>query len=223
MQEIAVVVGISKRAGTFDKYEAQLQKAGIPLHIEPMAAEWANNNLGDLNLKIASLRRLLPKLRDYRKLILTDGWDMLFYGTREELIAKTLDDVLLSAERVCWPEPELAPRCFDTGTEWRYVNGGGMAGSHEALTAWTEALAAYAPEHGEFVDQRLLNRLRVQNSHLANIDSTTKLFYTMTRESGQLEVRDGRPYNRFTGEYPNFIHHCAKLLPDKFLKMMGEA
>jgi hypothetical protein len=223
MQEIAVVVGISKRAGTFDKYEAQLQQAGIPLHIEPHDLELSNNNLGDLNLRISFMRRLLLKVRDYRRLILTDGWDMLFYGTREELIAKTPDGVLLSAERVCWPEPELAPRFPDTGTEWRYVNGGGMAGTHKALTAWTEALAAYAPEHGEFVDQRLLNRLRMENAPLAQIDSTTKLFYTMTRESGQLEVRNGRPYNRFTGEYPNFIHHCAKLSPDKFLKMMGDA
>jgi hypothetical protein len=222
--EIVVSMAASRSAGLMRTYVEKLVNAGVAVNIEPMPKEWANNNLGDLGQRVASQRRTLEHLSGFNKIIIADAWDVLFYGLREELVAKVPDrGVLFSAERVCWPEPELSFGFPDTGNAWRYVNAGLMAGTHRAMSEWLECLVASLPEHGSFVDQRLLNRLRSENSPLAPIDSQTKLFYTMTQEHGELERRDGRPFNRVSGQYPNFIHFCAKTDPAPFLEMMKKS
>ena len=223
-EEIVVVLGMSRPAGLFDHYLGQLLAAGIPVHIEPLNGELANGNLGDLNLRIEFMWRILAAVRHYRKLVLTDAWDMLFYGTRKELVAKVPDHgMVLCAERVCWPEPDLAASFPDTGTPWRYVNGGAIAGDFDSLIEWTTWLDQYKEEYGTFVDQRLFNRRRAAGDSMTPIDSKTELFYTMTQENGELVKRDGRPYNLVTGEAPAFIHFCAKTSPDPFFEMMERA
>ena len=231
MKEIIVATGASKCAGLMERYTRQLQKAEIPALIVTLPAVCANDNLGDLNQKIAFMRSTLLDLKGYRKIVFTDAWDVLFYGSADELIAKVPDNgVVLCAERVCWPEESMAAP-FTAAGDWRYVNGGCLAGSYDALCEWVESLSVYCDDYGTYVDQLLLNRLRAVDSALTPIDSQTDLFYTVTQKIDveqqsvppDLVVKDGRPFNTLTGKFPNFIHFCAKRPADDFLQMMGES
>merc|ERR1712232_1036753 len=95
--------------------------------------------------KILAYGRALDRLmeRDVRRdetVILTDAWDTVILGGKEELLLKIAamprNSVLCGAESVCGPNHFLVGKIEalypDGRTPWRYPNSGGLVGSAEA-------------------------------------------------------------------------------------------
>jgi hypothetical protein len=151
-------------------------------------------------------RDCLKHFSDYKKIIFSDGFDVLFYGTAEEVIRKIPNDrVLLAAERNCYPDPSIASQCIGD-TPWRYANGGLTAGTPENINAWIDSIEKHPLYHPEALNQQVFNMLRAENSPLVPIDSRTELFYCAFIDEGELGAENGMPINKLCGTHPNFLH-----------------
>jgi hypothetical protein len=83
--------------------------------------------------KIHETYRYLKALEGYTHFLYTDAWDTFAMAGPDELAAKMPDGLLISAERACYPYPELAAKYPAGESPWKYVNGGGWCGEIAAF------------------------------------------------------------------------------------------
>lgn len=205
MEELQVVTFCTKPAGLLAQYQEQLQNAGMPLAIEPLRE--MPHNVGNLEFKIKNFREALEKYRA-KRIVFSDAWDVLFYGTKDEVISK-IPDVLCAAERNCWPDAYLA-EYFKGGTPWKFFNGGLMAGTRDGLLDWLERIEKHPQYQPKLIDQQWFNFRLMECDPIAPVDEYTRLFYCMILEQGELQFKNGRPANTLLGTAPNFIHFNGK-------------
>jgi hypothetical protein len=203
VKDLLVIMGnsTSEPRGTMPLYLEQLDTAEIGFHVEPLAS--VDSTIAS---KVRYARKLAYDFSDWSALVISDAFDMQFFGTRQQVLAKIpLDGVLLAAERNCHP-PECKTLNIPDVGPWRYANGGGMAGTPESILKWCEAIENHSLYRPEKVDQRLLNELVAEGSDLASIDSTTSLFFCLYGGYDELDFDGGEPVNMRYGTRPNFIH-----------------
>lgn len=219
---VIVVAGATHREGFIDEYEAQLAAASIPFHLEQLDPLPSGANSISMQRRIDFFRGIASKFSNYDVIYITDAWDVLFFGTKQELIDKAPETFLCSAERNCYPEADLADKIHGD-TPWKYCNNGMIAAAPSYLLAWCDQ-AASTPDLNH-LDQGWFNRRRAEGSHLTPLDETTNLFYVMSAwlEDGALQVKDGRPWNSTCDTFPNFIHFSGKCQDNDFRKMMEES
>ncbi len=210
MKDLLVIVGCTRENGLLPLYRQQLTDAGIDLHVENFSNIPGIERGGELGWAVQQQRRLVEKFLDYEKLVITDAWDVVFYGTKEDVLKKIPEDkVLLGAERNCYPDPSLAGRMPGT-TPWRYVNGGMSAGTPENYLRWFEKLERHPWFVPGCLNQAFYNELRAQGSELTPIDEQTELFYCFFLEVNELQWENGLPVNTVLGTRPNFLHFNGK-------------
>lgn len=219
MNDVIVVTGATHRDGMLDEYEQQLANAGIDFHIEPFGPLPNGANSVTIRARVNLLREAAQRFHDYSRMVVTDAWDVLFYGTKDALLARIPDTLVISAERNCYPEPHLAP-LFTSTSPWRFVNAGLYAGTPQYIFDWCQRVE----EKGEhtILDQAWLNRRKSEGSDLVPLDENTDLFYTVssTQEDGSLMMHDGRPWNAHTGSHPLFFHFSGKCPTESFREML---
>ena len=206
-------MGCSKESGTMRQYCQQLKDAGIDVHVETITTDFPNlQGGGTLGGKMDWCRRLTQQFQDYQKIIFSDAFDVLFYGSKEEVLEKIPDDYVLSAaEKNCYPDPNIA--AFIPGnTPWRFFNGGLWCGTPENIFKWIDAIEHHPSYNPNILDQQFFNWVLSQkytNSFL-HIDSYTNLFFCLYCGYPELEFQNGVPYNTFCRTHPNFIHANGK-------------
>lgn len=198
---------------------SQLTAAGIPV-------EW-----GDRGGNFSWHKRLLwykDKLTETEgKVILTDGWDVLFQGTHEELDNIITDRIIISADRGCWPDKEVATSYPTSSTPWRYVNAGGIAGESRDILE----LLTYGLELGEKIpellqdDQRFWTYLFLSQPERFQLDSNCIMFSTLYgAEDGDFDVDTTRGglLNLKTHTHSQFIHaNGSGNFSDEHIKLYG--
>ena len=210
--EVIVVAGCTHREGFIDEYESQLAAADIPFHLEPIKLPGGANDF-TITKRVQFLRRMAEKFSDYRFLVATDAWDVLFLGRKQELIDKAhRGAVLIAAERNCYPESILASHIIGN-TPWRYANAGLIAAPPDALKAWCDAILTWNIDP-DILDQAWFNRRLAKQSSMVALDTDTTLFYVVSsnQEDGSLRSKDGRLWNSRTNQFPVFFHfsgHCS--------------
>lgn len=77
------------------------------------------------------------------RLIFCDAFDMVFtkhpHWVGDRCAERWGDTLLFNAERNCWPLQDLADQYPETGTPWRYMNGGFICGPADRMLAMLEA------------------------------------------------------------------------------------
>ncbi len=219
MNDVIVVAGATHREGFIDEYEAQLAAAGIEFHLEPLGPLPGGANSINMRIRIDYFRRMAQKFIDCKGIYITDAWDVLFVGTKQELLDKAPATFLVSAERNCYPEGHLGDK-IQGPTPWKYANNGMIAAYPPYLLEWCD-LAEQTPDM-DILDQGWFNRRLAEGSPLVPLDETTNLFYVVsaTLEDGSLQAKDGRPWNSRCDSFPNFMHFSGKCPTDSFRKMM---
>src|ERR1700677_2559754 len=109
-KSVIVIAGATHREGFLDEYEAQLAKADIPFHLEQLDPLPGGANSINMKLRIDYFRKMATQFKDYESLYITDAWDVLFFGDKQELIDKAPKQFLCSAERNCYPEAHLSDK-----------------------------------------------------------------------------------------------------------------
>jgi hypothetical protein len=211
-----VCAGATHHEHLLDSYTKQLMKADIPFHLQSVSAMPNGPNSMTMRRKIEFVRQMATLfVGHYDRIIISDAFDVQFCGT----LPRDLPFLLISAEANLYPEPNLAP-LFTSEGPWKYVNAGLMIGSPGHLFAWCAA----CEKHGELgtLDQQWLNRRHSEGFlDLVPIDSTTQLFYTVTRDEHQtLEMRGDSPYNTIHHTHPCFFHFSGRTPVAPFRAML---
>lgn len=219
MNDVIVVAGATHREGFIDEYEAQLAAADIPFYLKPLDPLPAGANSITMRRRIKFFRDIASEFSDYRTIYITDAWDVLFFGTKQELIDKAPTLFLCSAERNCYPEADLADR-ISGFTPWRYANNGCVAANPEYL--WNWCADAERTNDLDILDQAWFNRRCAERSPLTPLDTSTNIFYVVSAwlEDGALQVKNGRPWNSVTNCYPSFLHFSGKCPSDGVRNML---
>lgn len=224
MKDVIVIVHATERKFLMDEYEEQLRTAGIDFHVEKI--EPLVNGLASMTMRwrCEYWKSMCQKFSDYKYLIFTDAWDVMFFGARDQLILKLqhINYPLLSAERNCWPDPE-SPRSLNwSSSPWKFVNCGMMAGSNSDIIVSSEKFLS-KPDL-DIMDQQWMNRLLNQSgtTRPMGLDRDCYLFYTVSadKEDGSLTMEGDRIYNQYHDTFPNFFHFAGPCHPDPFRSMV---
>lgn len=219
MKEVIVVAQITHREGMIDEYEQQLNDAGIPFYWHQIAPLPAGANSITMRRRIEYIKAMATRFLDYEYIVMTDAWDVLFYGTKDELLSKLPENMIVSAERNCYPESHLAPQ-FTSESPWRYANNGMLSATPRMLLSWCK-LAEQTPDL-DYLDQCWFNRRAAEGSSLVWLDETTSIFYVVSAwlEDGSLKLKNGRPWNSKYDTFPSFFHFSGKCPDSGFRRLL---
>jgi hypothetical protein len=210
MNDLLVIAAASSDSGgTLPQYRAQLAAAGIPFHVVPLT--------GPPDATIAAtlfyFRRLAEQFSSYKRLILTDAFDVSFFGTAADVpdtCAKVpLDHVLWAAEKNCFTDPHMATPIHARHPErspWLYANGGMLAATPQVLYDWTLAVERHPLYADFFINQGFYNILLAAGWDQMCVDWRTDLFFCLHSGYSELDFERGKPVNTKWGTRPLFAH-----------------
>jgi hypothetical protein len=207
MNDVIVVTYCTHSSGTLELYKEQLKSSDIPLHIETVPLNGTRETFISnvtMRWKVNLCKTILPVIKSYKTVFITDAWDVQFFGSKQELLDKSPDCVTISAERNCWPESDIAGK-INGDTPWKYANSQ-IAAPVDCLEDWLNKVEVSSEL--DVMEQTWFNRRLSEGSELVCLDSTTKLFYVVSGwlEDGTVKYKDGRLWNSLCGTVPNFVH-----------------
>ena len=220
MSDLIVFTAASKRSRLFDLLERQLAEAALPLHVKvyPRGSSWAS--ISTTEMMLANIEEALSL--GHEKIVMIDAFDMLFFGNKDEIVAKIPDRVLFCADRNLVPPTMDESKFPSTETPWRFVNGGGMAGTRGAFERFVDSIRSQGYDDATETNNTVFNRILSSGGDRAfDIDGRAEIFHNMYLGEGELSVRDGRPFNGLTGTFPNFFHFTGGADSSGFLEMLG--
>lgn len=210
MNDLITIMGASKVHGTMDTYCRQLKQAEIETHVFNCSDMPNQNGGGNLRYRVQIFRRLAEQFSNYKKLIISDAFDVLFMGKKEYVLSKIPTDGLLhAAEKNCYPEECQSLQIPDRGP-WRYANGGLVCGTPQSFLAWCDEAEKHPRYDPEVLDQRFLNELLAEESPLCRIDYKTEIFFCLYGGYDELDFTNGLPVNTKYCTFPSFIHSNGK-------------
>ena len=221
MKDLIVSSYATKTARLMPLYIKQLGDAGIDFFLYKLTRDMTWKKLSTVESFINITKGILKECVDYKKIVITDAFDMLFFGTKDELLKKIPDyNILYCADK------NLIPSTMDSGsfpivnTPWRYVNGGALCGTYESILNFLDHVKFNMTDPRE-IGNTFFNRLLTSQDPGFYIDSDCQVFHNMFMDNGEVINIDGRPFNKLTGSFPNFFHFAGITDWKPFLKEYG--
>ena len=182
------------------------------------------------------LRDLTNTIHDNRILLIMDGFDTLFRGTKEQIIKRFLSqktDLLISAENTFTYQWEHFKDKYDkTNKIYKYVNAGTFIGYSDSIKKMANTCINYinnSNDNDTGNDQGLLGKYvynNLQNHNQIKLDSDNSIFWVTTGDSKLLE--NNYKFNPITKTYPIIYHVICgrrddfKVYLDVYNKIMEE-
>ena len=215
------VIPASSIKGTMPQYVRDLSREGIEVLLVPLEEVPIHYPYSSIGRKIDMFRHYAEKLSG--PMLFSDGWDVTFYGTREELIASVPGDfVLQAAEKNCHP-PECRGLNIPNAGPWQFANGGLALGTSEAFLRWCDACEAHPKYAPGMIDQHFMNMCLADGYDCGwKIDSETRTFFCLYGGYDELRFDRGRPVNSFYGTRPLLIHANGGWPTEKLFQMEAE-
>jgi len=224
MKNLCVVTFVSSKKGLYYMLEKQLNDAGIDFYtVDDQAGSGNLFEFCSTDNKVKQLKYVIDTFSDYKNVVIVDGWDTLFFGTKEEVLSCIPKyNVLISGCKNCFPNPTIAKHIPDQSTPWKYADFGGVAGSIDNLKILTEVLEYNCNLSKLNYGQDVLNVVLTSTDNIGDVpfavDSDTILFYSMLEDEGELINYNGKPLNKVTDQIPSFIHFNGDSPQTQFLK-----
>lgn len=219
-KDVIVVMHATHRAHLMDEYEGQLRDAGIDHHVEPVTLPDGINSM-TIEWRLNFWERMCQQFSGYERIVFTDAWDVLFYGTKDALLPK-IPNVLISAERNCWPDETLAVK-YRNDSPWRFPNPGCMAGYPDVIVTWVDIIRRLAFPDMQEMDQLWFCKRSIDHPILVPLDTKTTMFYVASQDQEDKSLtlsEDLGLYNMRFGTYPQFVHFAGPCHPDPFRAML---
>lgn len=168
--------------------------------------------------KIHETYKYLKALEGYTHFLYTDAWDTFAMAGPEELAGNMPDGLLISAERACYPHPELASKYPDHASPWHFVNGGGWCGEIDAFLRLYED----CPPTTELNDQVWLTKqfLKLHTEGWISLDYECRIFQTLGFCPESDFSLGSNFINTITGSQPIFIHGNGHTPMDKIYNLL---
>jgi hypothetical protein len=167
--------------------------------------------------KIHETYKYLKSLEGYTHFLYTDAWDTFALAGVKELEKKMPDGLLISAERACYPYPELESKYPVNASPWHFVNGGGWCGEISAFLRLYED----QPPTIEMNDQVWLTYqfLKLHTEGWVKLDYECQIFQTIGFCPDSDFDLTGQLRNTVTGSSPLFIHGNGHTPMDKIYSL----
>jgi hypothetical protein len=199
----------------FLKFKKSLDDHGFDYHVIFQQIPEGTHVFGTQMPLVYEYLKELQAAGEYTHVIYADAWDSLILGTWEELIDKCPGDSLDffgSAEKACFPHPELAASYPEAKSDWKFVNGGGWYAKISYFIEWYDKVPAVGVNDQLWLTQRFL-----EFSHSGDwvkLDTECKIFQTTGFEgpddfsyaANANPERYGRLINQKTATLPIIIH-----------------
>jgi hypothetical protein len=190
-------------------YLDQLTTAGIETHVETLdhvpAAD--GGSPGNTAFSIRLHRKFCNQFAHYERLILSDAWDVTFYGSHEDVIRKIpMDHCLLGAAKEYYPEQGRRHLIVQGGTLWNHANGGLLSGTPENILKLADTMERHPLYSPTMANQGMHNILLEDEVYARDLDRTTTLFFCLFDGYPELDFENGLPVNTLCKTAPSFIH-----------------
>lgn len=197
--------------GLGDKWESGKAENGVLL--EPGGAQ-----------KINYLKRELEKIDNLQDhiILFTDSYDVIFAAPPIEIVTKFRNikkPIVFSAEKTCWPDPEVEFQYPRLNSEYAYLNSGGFIGYGDKI----KQLISDEVENWED-DQRYYTKKYLESPESYHLDSEQYIFQTLNLAIDDVEIDKnfGRLKNIVTKTNPCVIHANGPSSVKEFLRNITE-
>jgi hypothetical protein len=165
-------------------------------------------------------------------LIFLDAWDVMFLGTKKDLLALNLHEgVTFAAQKTCWPDKTREPEydaIQDNPGPWRFINSNPMAGLGKNIYSALEygwlrhPIKTNTNSVEEYdVDERFLTNLYLSEAREKfniKLDTRCELNQTyLASVPGDLWYESGRITNMIHKTKPVFVHFNGRSEPPGIL------
>jgi hypothetical protein len=193
-----------------DMLEKSLIKHGWPYHL--IIHEW--KGFGSKIIETYNHLKTFPHITHF---FYSDSYDSIVLGTLEEALSKIKDKevILYSAERACYPHPELASQYPPHNSPWKFLNGGGWFASAKLFCEMYESCTpTFDRSDQEWATSNLLAGKII-------LDYNCDVFQTIGFcPESDFENIDGRILNTVHNTKPLFIHGNGHTPMDKYYELI---
>jgi len=199
----------------FLKFKKSLEDHGFDYHVIFQKIPEGTHVFGTQMPLVYEYLKELQAAGEYTHVIYADAWDSLILGSWDELINKCPYNGIYffgSAEKACFPHPELATEYPNSSSDWKFVNGGGWFSDISFFIKWYDEVPAVGVNDQLWLTQRFLKSY--QEGDAACLDSSCSIFQTTGFEgpddfsyaANANPERYGRLINQKTATLPIIIH-----------------
>jgi hypothetical protein len=149
-----------------------------------LTEEWKSHRDKDRGLQQA-----LNELEDHEIILFTDGYDTLFLDTPQSVLSmydeiRNGKEIVISAEKCCYPDPQLTRYYPASKSPFSYVNSGGIIGTvaafKDALNCLKEISEMKANEAYTFSNQYLWTWFFILYPEKITLDDSCRIFQTLS-------------------------------------------
>lgn len=183
-------------------------------NIEIIYGEWRG-----FGTKLIEVYNFFYKNPDVREIIFIDAYDVIALSTPKEVKEKIKDrsKMLVSVEKGCWPQSDLASKYPETISEWKYIN----SGTYYAPRALFMELIEKNPPLYSDDDQLWMTNMFLNNKDKFILDYNCEVFQCHSFVSeDDYEYKDKRVFNLKTKSKPVLIHFNGKSDNTKVLELL---
>ena len=224
MKVLICATSIEKTMGL---YLGQLKDAGFETQWGQPTSKIGHKGVGWRG-KLLWQREALSGLDSNEQVILSDGWDVVFQGTLQEVEDRfpKPGEILISGEKCCSPDRNMQIRYPMGPTPWMFVNSGCIAGLVGDLREEVER--GFAADEQKLLedDQRFWTWLFLTGDRIG-IDYQCRMFQSTFLQMVGADLgidSENRMCNIYTRTRPNFLHwNGGSNWPDEALEVLGMA
>ena len=178
------------------------------LGLEMNTDEFKHTNIHNRNfeIKLYLIKDYLKKLNDNDLLLLSDAWDVLVIGTKEQVLEKYKKfnmPIVVSAEKMCWPDKDRASQYNTLQEAFPYLNSGGYIGTVKALKT------VFENYNNEKIvdDQRFWTDMYFKYKDLIVLDTKAEIFISLMKtDVNNYKFENSVFTYKETGTNPLIIH-----------------
>lgn len=182
--------------------------------IEVMFGEWKG-----FGTKLIEVYNFFYRNPDVKEVIFVDAYDVLALSTPQEAKEKIKDrgKMLVSVEKSCWPQSNLASEYPDTESEWKYINSGTYYAPRDVFMELIEENALLYSDD----DQLWMTNIFLSNKEKFVLDYNCEVFQCHSFVSeDDYEYKNARVYNLKTKSKPVIIHFNGRSDNTKVLELL---
>jgi hypothetical protein len=182
--------------------------------LEIIVTEWKG-----FGTKLIEIYNHLKKNPDISEFIFVDAYDVVALSSPQEVLEKIKDrtKMLISVEKNCWPNSELASQYPKTDSEWKYINSGSY---YSPSKLFIDMIEANPPLYTDD-DQLWMANQFLNNPDDKVLDYNCEVFqsYSFIADD-DFAYNNNRLENLKTKSTPIFIHGNGKTNMDNILDLI---
>ena len=217
-QKLHVYTVATRHGPELDALRASCHRKGLGLHVLGINNLW--QGFGNKYLWTAEYLDL-QRLPDDDVMVFVDAYDVLALADEREILEKFRASgarIIFTAEKTCYPDPELAERFPPSPTPFRFLNSGGAIGHVSDIRAMIGAVGFQTTDD----DQRAITRYFLDHPGTVVLDTQCAFFLPLFAvDDAELAVDpgEGRVLLHATGQRPCFLHGNGPAVA--FLRELG--